>query len=79
MKSGDAFAISGTEYTELHVDVDEVGALFADGSFLIEARDRSPEMVAAGGQYRRIWLVGHVGDGHATWQQPVDRAGEAKS
>ena len=59
---------SGVEYTELHPD--GVGALFKDGSFLIEVRDESPELITAGDRYRRIWLVGDVVDGHATWQRP---------
>ena len=77
MKSGEAFAISGVEYTELHPD--GVGALFEDGSFLIEVRDESPELITAGDRYRRIWLVGNVVDGHATWQRLGARADQAKS
>ena len=77
LKSGRGFALSGTQYTELYAE--GFGALFEDGSFLMEVLDASPEMIALGHDYQRVWLVGHVADGHVTSEQPVDRAGQAKS
>ena len=60
VKSGRGFALSGTQYTELHVE--GFGALFEDGSFIIEALDASPEMIALKTvKYRRIGFAGSRG------------------